>query len=113
MILSGKSAVVMGDPYVMTLHLPNGFRIETADVKGEQVEIAHQKETGTVRIVPSATGVVEWEVTCSKSMSRVTVNQTEAIKADMAFFTDSSCSQLNRGVQTRMKAPCFQGAQAR
>lgn len=62
-VLSGKSAVVVGDPYVMTVHLPEGFRLESAEVGGEQVELANQKETATVRIVPSATKTVQWQMT--------------------------------------------------
>jgi len=61
--LAGKSAVVIGDPYVMTVHLPQGYRLKTAEADGEKVEFANQKETATVRIVPSATRTVEWKVT--------------------------------------------------
>jgi hypothetical protein len=58
--LSGKSAVVSGDPYVMTVHLPNGFRLRRAEVKGEPVESANHDETATVRILPAATRNLEW-----------------------------------------------------
>ena len=61
-ILSGKSAVVSGDPYVLTVHLPRGFRLRSAEVRGEKVEFANQTETATVRIVPSATKTVEWKM---------------------------------------------------
>ena len=64
--LSGKSAVVVDDPYVMTLRLPDGFRIVNAEVGGEKVEIANQEEFGTVRVVPSATNTVEWKLTFAK-----------------------------------------------
>jgi hypothetical protein len=60
--LSGKSAVVSGDPYVMTVHLPQGFRLASAEVGGEKVKTANQPETATVRIVPSATKTVEWRM---------------------------------------------------
>ena len=65
-VLSGKSAVVVGDPYVLTVHLPEGFRLMGADVSGEKVEIANQTETVTVRIVPSATKTVEWKMKFAK-----------------------------------------------
>ena len=65
-VLSGKSAVVVGDLYVMTVHLPEGFRLENAEVAGEQVELANQKETAAVRIVPSATKTVHWQMTFGK-----------------------------------------------
>ena len=64
--LSGKSAVVVGDPYVLTVHLPEGYRLESAQVGGEQAEIANQTETATVRIVPSATKSVEWKMSFAK-----------------------------------------------
>jgi len=65
-VLSGKSAVVVGDPYVLTVHLPDGFRLAGAEVAGEKAEIANQRETTTVRIVPSATKTVEWTMTFAK-----------------------------------------------
>jgi hypothetical protein len=64
-VLSGKSAVVGGDPYVLTVHLPQGFRLGSAEVGGEKVEIASQKQTATVRFVPSATKAVVWKITCA------------------------------------------------
>jgi hypothetical protein len=64
--LSGKSAVVAGDPYVMTVHLPQGFRLKSAEVGGEKAEIANQQETATVRIVPTATKTVEWKMSFAK-----------------------------------------------
>jgi len=61
-ILSGKSAVVINDPYVMTVHLPDGYRLVSAEVDGAQAEITSQKEIAMVRIVPSATRTVEWKM---------------------------------------------------
>jgi hypothetical protein len=58
--LSGKSKVVAGDPYVLTAHLPEGFRLTSATVAGEKVGFSSGKESATVRLVPSATKVVEW-----------------------------------------------------
>ncbi len=65
-VLSGKSAVVVGDPYVMTIHLSEGFRLQGAQVTGEKVEFANQKDTATVRIVPSATRTVNWRIAFTK-----------------------------------------------
>ena len=65
-VLAGKSAVVTGDPYVLTVHLPPGFRLRSADVSGEKAEIANARETATVRIVPSATKTVEWKMAFEK-----------------------------------------------
>jgi hypothetical protein len=58
-----QNCVVIGDPYVLTVHLPRGFRLQGAQVSGEKVEFANQTETATVRIVPSATKTVEWKLT--------------------------------------------------
>ena len=65
-ILSGRSAVVAGDPYVLTVHLPDGFKLATAMAAGEKVEIANLKEIATVRIVPTATRTVEWKMKFAK-----------------------------------------------
>jgi len=64
--LSGKSAVVVGDPYVLTVHLPEGRRLASAVVEGEEAEVSNQKETAMVRIVPSTTKTVEWQMTFTK-----------------------------------------------
>ncbi len=61
-VLSGKSKLVIDDPYVMTVHLPNSFRLEAAEVDGAKAEIDNGKEIATVRIVPSATMKAEWEM---------------------------------------------------
>ena len=60
---SGKSAVIAGDPSVMTVHLPEGFRIEGARFGAEEAEIKRQETTATVRIVPSLTTTLKWEMT--------------------------------------------------
>ena len=57
---------MVDDPYVLTVHLPEGFRLESAAVGGEKVEIADQTETATIRIVPSATKTLEWKMTFAK-----------------------------------------------
>ncbi len=59
-ILSGKSAVIHGDPYVMTVHLPQGFKLQSAEVRGEKAEISNQTRTATVRILPATTKTVQW-----------------------------------------------------
>jgi hypothetical protein len=64
--LSGRSAVVAGDPYVLTVHLPKGYRIEAAEVDGGKAEVVTRGETVAVRFVPPATKTVQWKVVCSK-----------------------------------------------
>ena len=58
--------MVGGDPYVLTVHLPDGFKLKSAEVSGEKAEIAEPAETATVRIVPSATKTVEWKIMFEK-----------------------------------------------
>lgn len=64
--LSGKSTVVEGDPYVLTVHLPRGYRLAAAEVRGEKLEIANQEEVATVRLVSPATGTLDWRMTFTK-----------------------------------------------
>ncbi len=61
--LCGKSKLVIDDPYVRTVHLPNSFRLEAAEVDGAKADIDNGKEIATIRIVPSATKTVEWKMT--------------------------------------------------
>ncbi len=65
-VLSGKSAVVVGDPYVMTIYLPEGFRLKAAEADGEKVETQNLGHTGTVRMTPSATKTVNWRMAFAK-----------------------------------------------
>jgi len=64
--LSGRSAVVVGDPYVLTVHLPDGFRLQSAQAGSEEAEIANQREIATVRIVPSKTGNIPWKMSFAR-----------------------------------------------
>jgi len=65
-ILSGRSAVVIGDPYVMTIHLPEGYRLKTAEVSGEKVETKNLPPTATVRITPATSKTVDWKIKFDK-----------------------------------------------
>jgi len=60
--LSGKSAVVVGDPYVLSVHVPAGYRLTSAEVEGEKVETKKLPHTAAVRITPSATKTVDWKL---------------------------------------------------
>jgi len=61
-VLAGRSAVVAGDPYALTLCRPEGFRARAATVDGRAVEVENGPGTAVLRVVPSATGTVAWEV---------------------------------------------------
>jgi len=60
--LSGKSAVVEDDPYVLTMSVPDGYRPASARSNGSAIKITKGGETAAFRIVPAATGSVEWAV---------------------------------------------------
>jgi hypothetical protein len=60
--LTATSAMISGDPYVLTVHLPQGFRLASAQLCGEMVEIANQTETATARIVPATTQTIGWKL---------------------------------------------------
>jgi hypothetical protein len=51
---------------VLTVHLPQGFRLQSAEVGGEKTEIPHGQETVAIRIVPAATRAVDWKMTFGK-----------------------------------------------
>jgi hypothetical protein len=57
-----KSAVVANDPYLLTVHLPDGYRQVTVEVPGEKVALALRQTIATIRIVPPATKTVAWKV---------------------------------------------------
>jgi len=63
--LSGESAVIVGDPYTLTVHLPAGYQLDSAAAGGESVTIANQTATATMSFTPSATGSVPWQMTFS------------------------------------------------
>ena len=62
-ILSGKSSVVKGDPYAMIVHVPEGFRIKTAEAGNENVETKNLGRVVAVRMTPSVTKTVNWKIT--------------------------------------------------
>jgi len=68
-VLSGKSKVVVGDPYAMTVYIPEGFRLDSARISDEKVDTASRERTATVRVMPSATGDVRWKIKFSVSAS--------------------------------------------
>jgi len=69
-VLSGRSSVVVGDPYVLTVHVPRGYRLKGAEVGGEKVETRGTGLAASVRITPSATKVVDWQVAFEEEAGR-------------------------------------------
>jgi hypothetical protein len=64
--LSGKIALIQGDPYVLTVHVPAGFRPEQARVDGREAEIDRGERTAVLRIEPKTTGIVDWSLQFTK-----------------------------------------------
>ncbi len=63
--LSGESAVISGDPYGLTLHLPKGYRLTNAVIGDGPCRVVDQAETVAVSTVPSATTTLTWKMTFS------------------------------------------------
>jgi hypothetical protein len=61
-VLAGRSAVVAGDPYALTVHLPDGWTLAGAEVDGKKAGTSGGKGSATVRVVPAATKAVEWKM---------------------------------------------------
>jgi len=64
--LSGSSSVVKGDPYVMTIYVPEGFRLKAAEADREDVETENLSHAAIVRMTPSATRAVKWRIAFAK-----------------------------------------------
>lgn len=61
-ILSGKSALVIEDPYVLTVHTPAGFRVARVEVDGEKAAFTQQAEIAKVSVTPSASRTASWKI---------------------------------------------------
>ena len=95
--LSGKSALVVGDPYVLTVHLPPGFRLVEAVVEGESVEVENQKDAAAVRVVPSATKTV-------RDREKITfTNWYWSFRENMRSLSHARCEN---GGKDSSKVPC-------
>ena len=64
--LSGSSGVVADDPYVLTVHVPAGWKPAAATIDGREVAVAADGQTAAIRLVPGATGDVEWSVSFTR-----------------------------------------------
>jgi len=60
--LTGKSDVVIDDPYALTVHLPMGYKLASAEMGGKRAKVAVQKGAVSVSIVPAATGAIQWKL---------------------------------------------------
>ncbi len=64
--LAGASKVVEGDPYVLTLRIPAGYRLKTVEAAGNEPKFTTKGEIATVTIVPAATGTINWKLAFAK-----------------------------------------------
>lgn len=60
--LSGRSAVIGGNPCVLTVNLAEGFRMKNALVGGGKAGFVGKTATATIRIVRSSVMTVEWKM---------------------------------------------------
>ncbi len=64
--LTGRSRVVAGDRYELTLHVPQGYKLQTAQFGQAPAEVITEGEIARVAFTPTATGVVDWNVAFNK-----------------------------------------------
>lgn len=60
--LAGRSAVVEADPYAITIHAPDGFRIRGATIDGAEAPVRREGRIATLTFTPKATGTIAWGV---------------------------------------------------
>ena len=60
--LSGKSEVVAEDAYTLVLHLPDGYRVESADFDGRPAKVAPEGNLARVGLRPAESKDVGWSV---------------------------------------------------
>jgi len=61
-VLTGRSRVVKGDPYLVTIHVPERYRFVKATVDGEEANHMVIGEVLRLIIAPETTGRVAWKV---------------------------------------------------
>ena len=65
-VLSGRSAVVAGDPYVLTIYLPEGYRLRSAQAVGLEARASVSGPVASLRLASPTTRVVDWQVNFTK-----------------------------------------------
>jgi len=61
-VLSGRSAVVAGDPYALSIYLPKGYRIGRAQADGAEVHTNVSGRVASLRLASPTTRLVDWQV---------------------------------------------------
>jgi hypothetical protein len=67
LILAGRSRVVAGDRYVLTLHLPDGYTIRAATIDGQAAEITRDGPSARIAFLPPVTDSVGWSIEFARS----------------------------------------------
>lgn len=60
--LAGRSRVVAGDRYILTLHIPDSHTIRSASFDGKPAVITSDGTTARIAFLPPATGSVGWSI---------------------------------------------------
>lgn len=61
--LQGSSQVVIDDNYVITLYVPNGFKLSSAKINGKKSLAEQNENVLKISYLPNKTELVNWEVT--------------------------------------------------
>ena len=70
LILTGRSRVVAGDRYVLTLHLPEGHAIRGASFAGKSAEVTPDGPIARVAFLPDKTASVGWSIQFEPASSK-------------------------------------------
>ena len=65
-LLSGKSKLVKHDPYTLILFVPKDFKLNSAKMNGEKVEIIRDGNSVTISYVSKKTQEIEWNLDFKK-----------------------------------------------
>jgi len=60
--LAGRSRVVAGDRYVLTLHVPDGQTVESASFDGKAAEVTRDGTISRIAFLPPTTDSVGWKI---------------------------------------------------
>jgi hypothetical protein len=60
--LTGKSRVIRGDRYEISVRVPDGYHLKTATIDGKSATVIRDGELSRVSFHPTATGEVAWQM---------------------------------------------------
>ncbi len=65
-LLSGKSKIIKFDTYTITVYVPENFKVNSARMNGEKVEIIRDGQSVTISYISENTQEIEWELDFEK-----------------------------------------------